>query len=99
MVLSGAALHMNHPSIPLGLVFSRSGPYAMMAGEMFNGAVMAVEEVNRNEEFDFTFTPHLRDPGGVVAAYPIVCSGIPLDTRASRAATTSSTSAPLPTTM
>jgi urea transport system substrate-binding protein len=64
---------MNHPSIPLGLVFSRSGPYAMMAGEMFNGAVMAVEEVNRNEEFDFTFTPHLRDPGGVVAAYHSAC--------------------------
>ena len=95
----------------------------MMGREMVNGAVMAVEEVNQSEEFDFTFTPHLRDPGGVVFAYhsaceeliredqastissavtppprasrcfrsssaPIVCSGIPLDTRASKAATT-----------
>src|ERR1700752_4597395 len=60
---------MNKPSVPIGLVFSRSGPYAMMAGEMLNGAVMAVEEVNQSEEIDFTFTPHLRDPGGGVFAY------------------------------
>jgi urea transport system substrate-binding protein len=64
---------MNKPSVPLGLVFSRSGPYAMMAGEMLNGAAMAVEEVNQSEEFDFTFTPHLRDPGGVVFAYHSAC--------------------------
>src|SRR5580698_10168886 len=64
---------MNKPSVPIGLVFSRSGPYAMMAGEMLNGAVMAVEEVNQSEEFDFTFTPHLRDPGGVVPAYHSAC--------------------------
>jgi len=64
---------MNKPSIPLGLVFSGSGPYAMMSGEMSNGATMAVEEVNRSEEFDFAFTPHLRDPGGVVAAYHSAC--------------------------
>jgi len=30
---------------------------------------MAVDEVNQSEEFDFTFTPRLRDPGGIVAAY------------------------------
>src|SRR5277367_6139756 len=64
---------MNKPSVPIGLVFSRSGPYAMMAGEMLNGAVMAVEEVNQSEEFDFTFTPHRRDPGGVVFAYHSAC--------------------------
>ena len=45
----------------------------MMAGEMLNGAVMAVGEVNQSEEFDFTFTPHLRDPGGVVFAYHSAC--------------------------
>ena len=60
---------MTKPSIPLGLVFSRSGPYAMMGREMEKSALMAVDEVNRSEAFDFTFTPHLRDPGGVVPAY------------------------------
>src|SRR5258708_37272797 len=50
-------------------VFSQSGPYAMMAGEMRKSALMAVDEINQNDEFDFKFTPHLRDPGGVVAGY------------------------------
>ncbi|MBV9519000.1 MAG: transporter substrate-binding domain-containing protein [Hyphomicrobiales bacterium] len=65
---------MNKPSIPLGLVFSRSGPYAMMAGEMLKSALMAVDEVNQSAEFDFIFAPRLRDPGGVVAAYHTACA-------------------------
>jgi urea transport system substrate-binding protein len=67
---------MTKPSIPLGLVFSRSGPYAMMAREMEKSALMAVDEVNRSGEFDFTFVPHLRDPGGVVAAYHACCDNL-----------------------
>jgi urea transport system substrate-binding protein len=38
---------MTKPSIPLGLVFSRSGPYAMMGREMEKSALMAVDEVNQ----------------------------------------------------
>jgi len=34
----------------------------MMAGEMQKSALMAVDEVNQGDAFDFTFTPHLRDP-------------------------------------
>jgi len=67
---------MTKPSIPLGLVFSRSGPYAMMGREMEKSALMAVEEVNQSEVFDFTFTPHLRDPGGVVPAYHAACEDL-----------------------
>src|SRR3979409_479093 len=67
---------MNKPSIPLGLVFSRSGPYAMMAGEMRKSALMAVDEVNQSDEFDFAFAPHARDPGGVVAAYHTACADL-----------------------
>ena len=40
------SLLMTKPSIPLGLVFSQSGPYAMMAGEMRKSALMAVDEIN-----------------------------------------------------
>jgi hypothetical protein len=58
---------MTKPSIPLGLVFSRTGPYAIMSGEMQKSALMAVDEVNQSEEFDFSFAPQWRDPGGVVA--------------------------------
>ena len=67
---------MKKPSVPLGLVFSQSGPYAMMAGEMRKSALMAIDEVNRSDEFDFTFAPHLRDPGGVVAAYHTACDDL-----------------------
>ena len=67
---------MTKPSIPLGLVFSRSGPYAMMGREMEKSALMAVDEVNQSEEFDFTFTPHLRDPGGIVRAYHTACDDL-----------------------
>jgi branched-chain amino acid transport system substrate-binding protein len=67
---------MKKPAIPLGLVFSRSGPYAMMAREMEKSALMAVDEVNQSAAFDFQFTPHLRDPRGVVAAYHTACDDL-----------------------
>jgi urea transport system substrate-binding protein len=67
---------MTKPSIPLGLVFSRSGPYAMMAREMEKSALMAVEEINQSAEFDFEFAAHLRDPRGVVAAYHTACDDL-----------------------
>jgi len=67
---------MKKPSIPLGLVFSQSGPYAMMAGEMRKSALMAIDEINQSDQFDFVFAPHLRDPGGVVAAYHTACDAL-----------------------
>jgi urea transport system substrate-binding protein len=48
----------------------------MMAGEMLKSALMAIDEVNHSDEFDFTFAPHLRDPGGVVAAYHTACADL-----------------------
>lgn len=67
---------MKKPSIPLGLVFSQSGPYAMMGRQMQTSALMAVDEINESDDFDFTFAPHLRDPGGVVAAYHTACADL-----------------------
>ena len=48
----------------------------MMGREMEKSALMAVGEVNQSEEFDFKFTPHLRDPGGVVPAYHTACDDL-----------------------
>src|SRR6202051_3040409 len=67
---------MKKPSIPLGLVFSQSGPYAMMAGEMRKSALMAIDEINQSDQFDFVFAPHRREPGGVVAAYHTACEAL-----------------------
>ena len=43
---------------------------------MEKSALMAVDEVNASDAFDFTFVPHLRDPGGVVAAYHTACDDL-----------------------
>src|SRR3989440_7436473 len=80
-MISHWASAMKKPSIPLGLVFSQSGPYAMMGCQMQNSASMAVDEVNRSDAFDFVFAPHLRDPGGVVAAYHTACDDLIRDER------------------
>jgi branched-chain amino acid transport system substrate-binding protein len=48
----------------------------MMAGEMRKSALMAIDEINQGDQFDFVFAPHLRDPGGVVAAYHTACDAL-----------------------
>src|SRR5258708_19663753 len=48
----------------------------MMAGEMRKSGLMAVDEINESDAFDFTFAPHLRDPGGVVAGYHTACADL-----------------------
>lgn len=53
----------------------------MMGREMEKSALMAVDEVNQSEAFDFTFTPHLRDPGGVVPAYHTACDDLIRETQ------------------
>lgn len=48
----------------------------MMASEMLKSALMAVDEINQSDAFDFSFAPRLRDPGGVVAAYHTACDDL-----------------------
>lgn len=67
---------MTKPTIPIGLVFSQSGPYQMMASEMLKSGLMAVAEINQSPEFGFEFAPHLRDPGGIVSAYHTACADL-----------------------
>src|SRR5205085_9792189 len=67
---------MKKPSIPHGLVFSQSGPYARMGCQMQKSALMAVDEINEYVEIEFTFAPQLRDPSGVVAAYHTACADL-----------------------
>jgi len=71
---------MSKSRIPIGLIFSRSGPYQMMAGEMLKSAQMAIDEINADDQFGFQLEPHLRDPGGVVAAYHTACEDLIRDT-------------------
>ncbi len=55
--------------IPVGLLYSASGPYAAMGRGMLNGALLAVEEVNASDAFDFSLDAEIADPGGNAEAY------------------------------
>ena len=53
---------MTKPSIPVGIVCSQSGPYQAMGREILKSALMAVDEINSEADFDFSITAHVRDP-------------------------------------
>src|ERR1700736_3328552 len=67
---------MTKPSIPVGIVCSQSGPYQAMGREILKSALMAVDEINNNADFNFTLTAHVRDPRGVIAEYHTVCDDL-----------------------
>ena len=61
------------PSIPIGVVFSVTGSYRTVGQEMLNGALLALEEVNNDPAFEFSFDPAIVDPGGEPTAYRSAC--------------------------
>ncbi|AWN54634.1 transporter substrate-binding domain-containing protein [Methylobacterium sp. 17Sr1-1] len=70
------ARRSSRPAIPVGIVFSQTGPYAMMGREMLCGAMLAIEEIAQDPAFDFGFVPVVRDPGGRVSAYHDACDAL-----------------------
>ena len=50
--------------IPIGVIFSTSGAYGAVGGEMLNGTLLAIEEINLTDAFDFSLVAHICDPGG-----------------------------------
>lgn len=59
--------------IPIGVIFSTTGPYRTVGEEMLNGALLATEEVNSNPDNDFIFTPRVENPGGDIEQYRTIC--------------------------
>ncbi|WP_018718908.1 transporter substrate-binding domain-containing protein [Arhodomonas aquaeolei] len=55
--------------VPIGILFSTQGPYGTVSRAMRDGAMLALEEVNADDRFDFRLEPHVQDPEGVPAAY------------------------------
>lgn len=55
--------------IPVGILYSVSGDYAVIGREMLNGILLAIEEINANPLYDFTLAPIVRDPGGSLDKY------------------------------
>lgn len=54
--------------IELGLLYSRSGDYALIAEACRTGALAAIAEVNADPTLDLCFQPVERDPGGDIDA-------------------------------
>ena len=59
--------------IPVGVLYSLTGPYGAIGREMLNGVMLAVAQVNADPAFDFTLEPIVRDPGGSLDAYDDLC--------------------------
>lgn len=72
---------MTLPAIRIGLLFSRSGPYAELGRQGFEGAMAAIRAICRRGDLPFRFEPVIRDPEGntdryAVAAREIVAEGV-----------------------
>src|SRR3954468_12685928 len=53
----------------IGVMFSSTGPYNVVARSMLNGALLALEEVNSDPDFPVELVPVVVDPGGELARY------------------------------
>lgn len=55
---------MGKRTIPLGLMFSKAGPYAAVGEAMFRGAQLAVSEIAADAGYDFAFDVQKVEPAG-----------------------------------
>lgn len=60
-------------AIPVGLVFSVTGPYSAVSSAMLNGALLAVDEINGDHRLDFRLEPTFIDPAARLDRYRDVC--------------------------
>ncbi|RWR26201.1 N-acetylmuramoyl-L-alanine amidase [Sinirhodobacter populi] len=62
--------------INIGLLYSRSGSYSLIADACRMGVLTAVAEVNGDQALDLTFVLTERDPGGNIDLYGPMCEEI-----------------------
>jgi branched-chain amino acid transport system substrate-binding protein len=56
-------------TIPLALLCSTTGTYGPVGQAMLSGALLAIEEVATDIQFEFAFEPIIADPGGDLVRY------------------------------
>ena len=54
--------------LKLGILFSLSGSYGMLSRASRRGALRAIDAVNADDSFDFTFDAIQRDPAGNISS-------------------------------
>ncbi|MGI1660916.1 transporter substrate-binding protein [Palleronia sp. KMU-117] len=64
------------PSVEIGVLFSRSGSYALISEACRKGALSAVDLVNADDRFPFRLVAVERDPRGNVDQYGPLCAEI-----------------------
>ncbi len=69
-------------TIAIGILFSRSGPYARIGGACRTGALNAIARINADPRRRITLAAVDRDPGGNVDRYAPLCQEILRDTPA-----------------
>jgi branched-chain amino acid transport system substrate-binding protein len=55
--------------IPIGLLYSIVGTYDLIGQDCLAGAIMALDEINANERYDFRLSPQIENPGGNIDEY------------------------------
>jgi ABC-type branched-subunit amino acid transport system substrate-binding protein len=64
----------SHQSYRIGLLFSTTGSYGVVAQSMLNGAILALEQSNHEQAGALVLEPVIADPGGKLEYYPELCS-------------------------
>lgn len=74
----GTVLGKTHASrsYRVGFLYSVTGSYRAIAQDLYDGACMALDEVNGDEAFDFHLSPEFRDPAGVSERYTDFCDSL-----------------------
>lgn len=70
------SLKVSKPEIPVGILFSLTGPYRTVGEEMRNGTLLAIEEINSSSKYDFRLAPIVEDPGGNLDQYRAICESL-----------------------
>jgi ABC-type branched-subunit amino acid transport system substrate-binding protein len=65
----GDGVMAEREDIPIGIIYSRSGAYAAIGRAAHDGALLAIDEVNRDRALPFRFRAVARDPGGSSELY------------------------------
>jgi len=63
-------------TVPVGVLFSTSGPYAALGREGLSGAMTAIAEINVGEHYGLKLVPQVRDPHGSTEHYAALASDI-----------------------
>jgi branched-chain amino acid transport system substrate-binding protein len=67
-------LMASRSTVPVGVLFSASGPYAAIGREGLLGTLTAIEEINTNGQYGLFLQPQIRDPHGATESYAPMAS-------------------------